>query len=128
MKNCDTIWNRTSDIPNEDRCTFVIISRSVLLTKRNHSNRSCKRNQSTHLYVVTFFANSTVYEVMWGKYGTTGQVAEENIIRHMRFACRVNKATETHSEYVIFVAFLRQRWLRERASISRYTYNACVVT
>jgi hypothetical protein len=29
------------------------------------------------------------------KYGTAGQVTDDNIIRGMRFACRVNKATET---------------------------------
>ena len=26
-------------------------------------------------------------------------------------------ATDTHSEYVIFIAFSRQQWLRERASM-----------
>jgi hypothetical protein len=28
-------------------------------------------------------------------------------------------ATETHSGYVILIAFLRQKWLRERASMLR---------
>ena len=42
----------------------------------------------------------------------------------MRFACRVTKVTNTHSEYAIPIAFLRQQWLRERASMLRYTYSA----
>ena len=33
----------------------------------------------------------------------------------------ITKATETCSEYVILVAFPRQQWLRERASMLRYT-------
>jgi hypothetical protein len=49
------------------------------------------------------------------------------IIRRMRFACRIRKATDTHSEYVIIIAFPRQQWLRERASIVHYTYNVWLV-
>jgi hypothetical protein len=36
--------------------------------------------------------------------------------------------TDTHSEYVILRALPRQQWLRERASILRYTYIASIVT
>jgi len=32
-----------------------------------------------------------------------------------------------HSEYVILIAFPRQRCLRERTSLLRYTYIGCVV-
>jgi len=45
----------------------------------------------------------------------------------MRFACRINEATDMHSEYVILVAFPRQQWIRERPSVLRYTYVACVL-
>ena len=45
----------------------------------------------------------------------------------MRSACRTTKATDTHSEYVMLIAFPRQQWLRERASKLRYTYIAFVV-
>jgi hypothetical protein len=38
----------------------------------------------------------------------------------MRFACWITKATDTHSEYVILIAFPLQQWLRERASVSRF--------
>jgi len=43
------------------------------------------------------------------KYGTDGQATDDNTIRRIRFACWVNKATDTHSEYVIFIAFPPQR-------------------
>ena len=45
----------------------------------------------------------------------------------MRFACWIAMATNTHSEYVIFTVFPLQACLRERASILRYTYIACLV-
>ena len=72
------------------------------------------------------------------------------IIRRMRFACWVRKATRqrasvptrtrtsmyerartythTHTQkYVILIAFPRQQWFRERASLLRYTYIARLV-
>jgi hypothetical protein len=45
----------------------------------------------------------------------------------MRFACWITKAANIHSEYVILIAFPRQKWLRERALILRYIYIACIV-
>jgi hypothetical protein len=61
------------------------------------------------------------------KYGTDRQATDDNIIRRMRFACWITKATDTHSEYVVLLAFPRQQWLRERASMVRFTYVACLV-
>ena len=43
----------------------------------------------------------------------------------MRFACRITKATDTHSKYVIFVTFRGQQWIRESAALLRYL---CIVT
>jgi len=48
-------------------------------------------------------------------------------IWRMRIALRIQKATERHSEYVIFTAFPLQQWLHERASMVRYTYIAYLV-
>ena len=43
-------------------------------------------------------------------------------IRRMRIACWINKATKTHSEYVIFIAFpLQKKWLQESTSLLRYS-------
>jgi hypothetical protein len=44
-----------------------------------------------------------------------------------RIACWIIKATETHSEYVILLAFPWQQWLRERASVLHDTYIFCLV-
>jgi hypothetical protein len=44
----------------------------------------------------------------------------DNIIWRMRFACRINKTRDTHSEYVIRIVFPRQL-LRKCASVLRHT-------
>ena len=48
-------------------------------------------------------------------------------VRRMRIACSVPKTTNTHSKYVILIAFPRQKWLQERASMLRYAYIVCLV-
>ena len=42
----------------------------------------------------------------------------------MRIACLITKATDTHSEYVILIAFSLQKWLHDSASMLHYTYVA----
>jgi hypothetical protein len=49
----------------------------------------------------------------------TRRATDDNTIRRMRFAWWITKATDTHSEYVILIAFPRQQWLCERASMLR---------
>jgi len=48
-------------------------------------------------------------------------------IWRMRIACWVPKATNTHSEYVIRIAFPLQQWLHERSSVLHYTHIAGLV-
>jgi hypothetical protein len=43
------------------------------------------------------------------KYATARQATGGNVIRRMRFACYMVKATETHSEYVLLMAFVLQQ-------------------
>jgi len=38
-----------------------------------------------------------------------------------RIACWIRKATNTHTEYVILIAFSAKQWLQERASELRYS-------
>ena len=68
----------------------------------------------THvLYSVTF---SRKFHLMWDiveKYSRDRQATSENIARRMRFAWWITKAVNTYSEYVTFIAFPRQRWLRK---------------
>jgi hypothetical protein len=56
------------------------------------------------------------------KYSRAGQATDNNKIRSVRFACWINKAKNTHSEYVIIIDFLLQQWLHDRASTLRLYY------
>jgi len=47
-------------------------------------------------------------------------------IWNTRVSCPIPKATNTHYEYAILIVLLLQQWLHERASMSRYTYIACL--
>jgi len=38
---------------------------------------------------------------------------------HIHIVCQITKATNTHLEYVILIAFLCQRWLHECTSMLR---------
>ena len=48
-------------------------------------------------------------------------------IWRMRIACWITKATNTHSQYVILIAFPLQQWLQERALMLHFTYIVCLV-
>jgi hypothetical protein len=69
---------------------------------------------------------------------TAGEAPDDNTIRRTRCAAvyavpRIRcsrwttKATDTHSECVIFIAFPLQQWLCERDSMLRYINIACLV-
>jgi hypothetical protein len=91
---------RITGILHEDRYTFLIISRSVLLRMLHVSDKSCTENQSTHFVLSNFFRKScrlsdnvelllflfvsrlhTVYFyfIMWKKYCTSGQATDDNM-------------------------------------------------
>ena len=86
---------------------FVVISLSVLLRMRNISHKSCVENQSTH-YVFFSFQNYAVYEIEWKNIAERGR--PQIAVWCVHNACLITKVTDTHSEYVIHIAFpLQQR-------------------
>jgi hypothetical protein len=60
--------------------------------------------------------NSAVYGVMWENIVYPGRPHMPKYYGACAYSCRITKATDTHSLYVIHFAFPRQ-WSRERASI-----------
>ena len=47
---------------------------------------------------------------------------------YMHARSRAHARTRAHAHnYVTLTAFSRQKWLRERVSVLRYTYIACLV-
>jgi hypothetical protein len=87
----------------------------------NVSHERGTENQNTHLMLNKFFRKSCLYEIM------VEPDKPQMTIWSMRYECCITKATDTHSEYVILIAFPRQQRLHERASMLRYTYIASLL-
>jgi len=51
-------------------------------------------------------------------YDRAGQAMDDNVIGRMRFECWISKATDTHLEYVILIAFPWQQWLRKKTLLN----------
>jgi hypothetical protein len=94
----------------------MIITRSALLRMRHVSERNCREILCTINFL---FRKSVIYEIMC-KYIVESDRTQMTIWR-MRFASWIPKATNTHSEYVIAIALPQKQWLRERASMLRYS-------
>ena len=56
------------------------------------------------------------------KYGRARQATDDDTSRRMCTVCWMTEITDTHSKYVIIFDFALQQWLRERASMLRYTH------
>jgi len=79
-----------------------------------------RENKKKITFYVSYFARKS--RRLWNnleKRGRARQPTDDNIIRRMRCAFWITKPTNTQSEYVIFIAFPRQKWLRERALLLR---------
>ena len=86
-----------------------------------------RENQNTHSMLKNFFfsKNHAVYEITWKNIVEPGR--PHMTIWRMRIACWIPKATNTHWEYVILIAFPQQRWLYEGPSMLGYTCIAWLV-
>jgi len=85
------------------------------------------RHQNTRFVFNKFFfpIKSCIYEILWNNIVQPNR--PQLTIWRMRIACWIPECTNTHSHYVILSAFPLQQWLKERASLLRYTYIACLV-
>jgi hypothetical protein len=94
----------------EDVCNFMTVSRWIIFRMRSVSDKSCREKQITRFMFSNLFGKSCRLRDGVVNYGKDKQATDDNVIRHMGFACRINKATDTHSEYVILTAFPRKKW------------------
>jgi hypothetical protein len=117
---------RTAGTSHEDLLVFMMASRWIILRIRSTSDKTCTENQNTPFYVQHLFLESCLLWQIVEKYGTAAHARDDSIIWRMRFACWITKATDTHSECVIPIAFPRQQWLRERASILHLHVQYCL--
>jgi hypothetical protein len=77
------------------------------------------------MYNKIFPPNFAIYEIMWKNTVKPGR--PQMTIWRIHIACWIPKATNTHFEDVILIAFLMQQWLHKRTSMLSYTYIACLV-
>ena len=76
----------------------------------NVSGKNYNENQSTP-FTFSLFRKSLCLWDNPENHGRSGQATDDNRIRRTRFANSIPKATDTHSEYVIIIAFSLQQWL-----------------
>ena len=113
---------------HKDLCTYVVISHWILL-RINISDKGCTENQHT-FFVRHFFPSFLKSFRLWHNmenYGAIGLFTDDYIIRSTRNACWITNARDSHSEYVVLIAFPQQHWLCERALMLCYTYMVSFV-
>jgi len=54
-------------------------------------------------------------------YGIARQITDDNRVGRMLFACCITKAIDTHSEYVLLIAFPWQNCSHDRSPMFLYT-------
>jgi len=92
-----------------------------LFRMRNVSDERCRENQN-NLFMFNnlffFFENRTIYEITWK---CMVQLDRSRMtVGRMRIACWIIKVTNTHSAYVILIAFRHQQWLQKRLYMTLY--------
>jgi hypothetical protein len=80
----------------------------------------------THFVLNNVSENHAFYEKTWKN--IIEQARLRMTIWRLKIACWVTKATNTHSQYVILIAFPLQQMLHERTSLLHNTFFACLVT
>jgi len=70
--------------------------------------------------------NRASYEIMWKNMVQPGK--PQMIILRMRFASWITKDTNTHSDYVILIAFPRQQWFRECGMLYAHCLSCYALT
>jgi hypothetical protein len=101
-------------------CNFMMVSGWVILTVTNVSDKHWRKIPKHTLYSIIPPPPKSCR--LWDyveKYGRAGQDTDGNIIRRMRIACCMTKATETRSDVQLLLVFKWQQKLREHASLSR---------
>jgi hypothetical protein len=101
-----------------------VCRRSFLEWEMCHSEVAKKNPKQHILCSITFSKNSVIYELVLRN---TTEPDTPQTIWCMRCACQITEATDMCSKCAILTALTRQQWLRQRASILHYMYNACYV-
>jgi hypothetical protein len=98
-----------------DTYFFYHISLISFPRMRNISDKSFRENQITNFMFSNFFffENRAVCEIIWKIIVERGR--RQMAIWRMRIACWITEATNTHSDYVIIIAFPLHQFLHKGA-------------
>jgi len=133
QKSTKKIWVSLKSAKNDGHFTwkpmyiFDHISLIFFLEWGMFQTEVVEKIESRHCMLNNFFF---LILPLWGnmeKYCRARQATDDNIISRMRVACWIPKSKNTHSEYVILIAFPLWQWLHQRTSVSRCTYIACLM-
>jgi len=97
-------------------------SRWILLRMRDVLDKFVEKMTTLMFCSVTFLFEKPCH--LWHiveQCGTARESTDDNTIRRMRFACQITKGCR-HAIRIYNIAFPRQQWLWERASVLRCTY------
>jgi hypothetical protein len=81
------IWKEYRILYTNSCCTFMIISRWILVRTRNVPEKSCTENQKPSLRSVTSPPKIVPLGNNVEKYDTASHATNDNLIRRMRFSC-----------------------------------------
>jgi hypothetical protein len=113
---------------HEERYTFLSHLAQFFLEWKMFQAEVVEKLETHILCSVTFFFRKSCR--LWDnveKCGRPGQATDDNMA-HAH--CMLNRATSTHTGYVILNPFPPQQWLHEFASMLRYIYKyiVCLVS
>ena len=95
----------------------MVISCSKLVTVRNIPDKFVEKIKTHILCSTTSYQIRDVYEIMWRI--IVEPYRTQMTIWRMRISCCIRTATNTLSEYIIFIVYQLCEWLRESASLLR---------
>jgi hypothetical protein len=119
---------RKTGILHENQCTFLNISRLILLGIKMFQT-DVEKTKTHILYMVTFFSfeNRVVCEIMWKNMVEPDRLQMTIQYNKTRALHTGYLGLQTHTKYITGIAFTRQQRLRERTSMLRHMYNACLI-
>jgi hypothetical protein len=79
------LYKRCTLALHEDKCTFLVISRSVLNRMRKYRSKIVEKIKTHILYSVTFFISLTFCEIMWEN--IVEKCRQRMTLWRMRIAC-----------------------------------------
>ena len=109
-------------ILHDKLCSFII-SRWTLLNMKNISDTVVQKIKTPISCSTNIFRKSAVYEIMWNILSSRPQMTTWP----MRIACWISKATQAHSEYVLFITFALKQWLHGWATFFNFSYFAVLL-